>query len=179
LLGAGSRCRKTQPRVSFKGEEYASTLPDLETLIQRSEWITRAWCFQEALLSKRWLIFTDYQVFFDCYTMHASESTSVPLESLHTRCQTSLSSWVKPSNVLPRNGVGNRAEEVWARITEYSSKSLTYDSDILNGIMGILENFERRQDPTFHHFGVPTCPSERPKQALEGCPEDQFSSGFL
>lgn len=44
-----------------------------ETYIRRSKWNTRAWTFQERLLSKRCLIFTEGRVYFQCRSTAMSE----------------------------------------------------------------------------------------------------------
>jgi Heterokaryon incompatibility protein (HET) len=47
-----------------------------ETYIKRSTWNTRAWTFQERLLSKRCLIFADGRVFFQCRSAAMSEDVN-------------------------------------------------------------------------------------------------------
>ncbi|KAF1962713.1 HET-domain-containing protein, partial [Byssothecium circinans] len=42
--------------------------------IRSSKWVSRGWTLQEACLSTRRLVFTDTQLYFECNTMHCSET---------------------------------------------------------------------------------------------------------
>ena len=50
--------------------------PDASAMIRDSKWITRAWTYHEALLSKRNLTITDYHVYFECPNMHRYEAVN-------------------------------------------------------------------------------------------------------
>lgn len=65
--------RNEPSRVTLGGHMLVSLNPDILTSVQRSEWATRAWTFQEALLSRRCLLFTPEQVYFICRTTYWSE----------------------------------------------------------------------------------------------------------
>lgn len=45
-----------------------------ETFVKRSRWDTRAWTFQERMLSRRCLIFVDGRMYFQCYTTTMCEN---------------------------------------------------------------------------------------------------------
>ena len=51
----------------------------------KTKWETRAWTYQEALLSRRRLVFAKQQMYFECYGMYCCESLGFPLASLHRR----------------------------------------------------------------------------------------------
>jgi hypothetical protein len=57
--------------------------------------------------------------------------------------------------MFPFSGIGKRPWDIIERIEEYSRKSLTNDSDILNGTLGILRAFETGIHATRHCWGVP------------------------
>jgi Heterokaryon incompatibility protein (HET) len=59
-----SRPRVHQPQVSIGEGLYVSPMPDPLWVIRNSCWATRGWTYQEALLSRRRLVFTDHQVYF-------------------------------------------------------------------------------------------------------------------
>ncbi|TGJ87753.1 hypothetical protein E0Z10_g1001 [Xylaria hypoxylon] len=66
--------RNEQPQANLAGHTLVSLSPDILTSVRKSEWSTRAWTFQEALLSRRCLLFTPDQVYFICRTTYRSES---------------------------------------------------------------------------------------------------------
>lgn len=45
--------------------------------------------------------------------------------------------------------------DIFDRINEYASRSLSYDSDALNAFQGILKVFEKAACPVYHYWGVP------------------------
>jgi hypothetical protein len=55
---------------------------DLCSKIKGSLWNTRGWTFQ-GLSSRRRLVFTGSEVYFQCQSMHFMERISLPLEELH------------------------------------------------------------------------------------------------
>ncbi|KAJ2977966.1 hypothetical protein NUW58_g7643 [Xylaria curta] len=65
--------RNEPSQASLAGRTLLSLSPDILTSVKKSEWSTRAWTFQEALLSRRCLLFTPDQVFFICRTTYWSE----------------------------------------------------------------------------------------------------------
>ncbi|KAF2469971.1 HET-domain-containing protein, partial [Lindgomyces ingoldianus] len=76
LPGAGSepllpRC--TQPAARIGDITVVSTLPEISHFLGKSRWATRGWTYQEAVLSRRCLMFFPTHVFFVCRTMCRSE----------------------------------------------------------------------------------------------------------
>jgi Heterokaryon incompatibility protein (HET) len=148
-----------RPRIPQKffhlgGIEYVSIPPDPKWLIELSSWSQRAWTYQEGLLSTRRLIFTEYQTYFECRQIHCLESVNSPVEILHTKKRFKLLEW-NSSGLFPQLGVGQVGSDVWDRIREYTARHLTYEEDILNGMLGIFKTFERMRVPVRHHFGIP------------------------
>jgi hypothetical protein len=160
LPGAGERLRVAQGYAQVGRHLLISSLMDPRYHIDGSTWTDRGWTYQEALLSRRRLVFTDEQVYYECYGMHCCEALDFPLRSMHTK---SLQMFKKPfcdgNNIgqFPR-GVGSSPWEVLSRIEEYSMKFLTNPSDILNGILGILRAYEHSIHGVRHLFGVPILP---------------------
>lgn len=73
--GDGSQCglpgvdrteRRIQPTATLREIQVLSTLPDVFTALRDTSWITHGWTYQEAIVSRRCLIFTDWQVYFVC-----------------------------------------------------------------------------------------------------------------
>lgn len=66
LPGVGTTSRKKQRVVELDSCTILSTGPDPIFETQRSRWWSRGWTFQESLLSRRRLIFTEHQSWFEC-----------------------------------------------------------------------------------------------------------------
>lgn len=170
LPGVGRRNRQPQPLGKVDGHFMISALGNPQSIIEQSRWFTRAWTYQEALLSRRRLVFTDQQVYFECHGMYCCEALNFPLKDLHNKgCQRFKAAYCNGNKIgmFPR-GVGSRATEIIKRIEEYSQKSFSNSQDILNGILGILNAFEASVHRTRHIWGVPiiTETSKLPQPAV-------------
>ncbi|KAI0408624.1 heterokaryon incompatibility protein-domain-containing protein [Xylaria palmicola] len=76
LPGVGTEpvvSRNEPSQAVLAGNTLVSLSPDILTSVRNSEWSTRAWTFQEALLSRRCLLFTPDQVYFICRSTYWSE----------------------------------------------------------------------------------------------------------
>ncbi|KAM5342212.1 hypothetical protein ACJ41O_015243 [Fusarium nematophilum] len=105
--------------------------------IRSSAWASRGWTYQEAALSRRRLVFTDYQVYFECGRMTRWES----LESLRTDPTGFQHALGQPSVILA--------------IEAFTHRNLTFDNDSLNAFAGILSSFQRKDEDLEHLWGVP------------------------
>ncbi|KAI1120901.1 heterokaryon incompatibility protein-domain-containing protein [Nemania abortiva] len=166
----GISTRRTSRQFLFEGEDFAlmSILPLPHDSITNSHWASRGWTYQEAILSRRRLVFTDDQLYFECHSMSCCESfdiardtklQKVGLDSLHlTLTQPSLFSLKQ----LPSSGVGGQEARMSNFFTyvscteEYSRRTLSYDHDSLaafSGIIRMLESFTTF--PVRHIWGSP------------------------
>lgn len=102
------------------------TIEDVVT----SEWATRAWTYQESLVARKRLYFTDRQLYFESDEFFRTEYTYGPpgmpgmlpqidMGQVHAR----LASKLKPSRTL-------------TDITVYNRRRLTFPYDILNAFLG-------------------------------------------
>ncbi|KAH8685462.1 heterokaryon incompatibility protein-domain-containing protein [Tricladium varicosporioides] len=159
LPGVGSRDRVTQPSLCLGERKLISTLHDPRYDIAKSTWMSRAWTYQEGLLSRQRLIFTDYQVYFECNGMRNCEAHNFPLKNLHTQNQQRLREKFCENRsmigIFPLDGIGKHPFDIMRRIEEYSLRSLSYQGDILNGFLGILRAFEKSSLQVRHCWGVP------------------------
>ncbi|CAN9430272.1 unnamed protein product [Alternaria sp. RS040] len=62
LPGVGATSRTPQPTAWIKGRCLVSTLRDPRQLIKASEWMQRAWTYQENFFSARRIVFTEQQI---------------------------------------------------------------------------------------------------------------------
>jgi hypothetical protein len=166
LPGVSTRSRKPQVSVETHGHHLAC-IPDIHQEIQNCRWSTRGWTYQENLLSKRRLVFTESQVYFQCWNMHCCESTPLWLEEAHTKGLKRFKESVHTLRVFPSKGIGKTGKEIGARIQEYIRRNLSQDSDALNAFLGIFQAFRELQHPVYHHWGLPLSKGRSMKQELE------------
>jgi len=137
----------TQSRFTHHAKQVVEDYsPDLrlmvsypsETYIQRSKWNTRAWTFQERILSKRCLVFTAGRVYFQCRNSQMSEDIyEHPDASVW-----SMGLLHGPS--IKFREANTKAIEVYKdTIRSYTSRDLGNEADILAAFNGIGRDLTR------------------------------------
>ncbi|RFU75156.1 heterokaryon incompatibility [Trichoderma arundinaceum] len=120
--------------------------PDLE--VASSKWASRAWTYQEGLLSRRRLIFTPSQIYFQCQTLHCHESLSLPLKhapglNFGRVFPSSIEDVLQPTKLK-------------SHIKAYLAKSISHTDDRLDAFRGLLHEYSRREKlPVEHLLGLP------------------------
>lgn len=143
LPGIRDTPRNALPRCAV-GARTLVSVPFAKREILQSTWNSRGWTYQEGLLSRRRLVFTDTQVYYQCNAMHCLEGIRAPLEALHVSDKSRMSDQVDMSRVFPLRTVGKQWRALGALISEYLERSLSFESDILDAFRGILAAHERR-----------------------------------
>ncbi|EXJ63918.1 hypothetical protein A1O7_00253 [Cladophialophora yegresii CBS 114405] len=151
LPGVQARHRLEQCCIQIGGHDYIVFDTPLRLALEESRYITRGWTYQEEVSSARRLYFTDHQVYFEC---RASQS-----------CE-----FVVNADTLPRFMKGRRNDNpkadptdidtmntAWRHIKAVSERALTYESDALNAVLGLLERPEAPDTtPRVRHlYGIP------------------------
>ncbi|KAI8651984.1 HET domain-containing protein [Fusarium sp. Ph1] len=149
-----------QPSAKIGRHFLVSSMGDPRLAIEQSAWNQRGWTYQEGLLSRRRVVFTPNQVYFECYGMYCFEALNFSLSALHvqdsSRFKASFCDGVN-LGMFPRQ-LGRTEWEVMQRITQYSAKSLSDPSDILNGVSGVLRALKQSPHKIRHCKGVPFLP---------------------
>jgi hypothetical protein len=140
-----SRVRQHQQASIVLGGRRFLAFPDSTQDVRRSKWSTRAWTYQEGLLSRRRLVFTNSQVYFQCMQTYSWEWLSIPPNSTGRQ--------VPLYRVFPEGVIGQSADDIVDRLREYAPRQLTFDSDALNAFLGIFQLYQARQ--VYHLWGVP------------------------
>ncbi|OGM43174.1 hypothetical protein ABOM_008862 [Aspergillus bombycis] len=133
LPGTQGRQRCPQWTGQTQGIYLLQEIDDYSCLARESKWSSRGWTFQESVLSPRILVFSDQGVFYQCHRKshykdedHGDQRLDYPLT------QIPLSSY---------DGL----------VSEFTTRDLTYKSDILDAFSGIL-HFAYGVE---HHYGLP------------------------
>jgi Heterokaryon incompatibility protein (HET) len=169
LPGMGRTPRTQQQSVRVGRNTLVSSMSPV-TMIETSTWITRGWTYQEGVLSKRRLFFTEQQVYFECKSTSFYESIWIPPIASDS---TAEGRWRADSAArkepLPRPVCRGLFQSPWEHIRVYSRRKLTYEWDTLNAILGILraletadpgtlrawETVDNNSRPSFHFQGIP------------------------
>ncbi|KNA97211.1 hypothetical protein FOXG_02017 [Fusarium oxysporum f. sp. lycopersici 4287] len=168
IVAAGQGVQDGIPGISMAREEQLSlqteagcfttslTRPDVE--VANSKWASRGWTYQEGLLSRRRLVFTPSQIYFQCQTFHCHESISFPLQT-------------KPAlnlgRVFPDNGAGGRTGDYRNIVSGYVSREFSFPEDRLDAFRGILDKYAQMDNaletvlglPLFHEKDFKNMPS--------------------
>ncbi|KAM5343518.1 hypothetical protein ACJ41O_012055 [Fusarium nematophilum] len=84
LPSVGIRPRRPQQTAIVGQIESLSNMRHPHNAVKISKWSRRTWTFQEGVLSRRRLVFTDDQVYFEYSAMNCCEAISSSLDKLHT-----------------------------------------------------------------------------------------------
>jgi hypothetical protein len=135
---------------------------DVRQSIQESIWWERGWTYQEGVLSRRRLVFTDSQVYFECGGMVAYECFQLPPGNLHSPTMLNQERFIQAglfsgtesssSNLFRQTAsanLGDRQERAMAHIRNYSHRKISYNCDVLSAVHGILASLQ-----VYHIFGV-------------------------
>jgi len=125
--------------------------------VLQSKWNTRAWTYQEGVLSKHRLIFTEREASYECGEMKCTESLNVPLDYDHKRfgyCWDILNLDIIAQDTMHASGL-------MMHIYVYYTRSMMNPGDKLNAIQGVLRAFED-DNPLLHNLqGVILFPSRQ------------------
>jgi hypothetical protein len=160
----GSRSVCPQNISIAQGLELAIALPCLEDLLSRTRWDTRGWTFQETMLSRRLLYFTEAQAYFQCSCGICCEDTAGEIHDPTAFVALSTNLW-NPKNVYSMASEDNYGQlslvhtlysddETALRaynnfVSRYLRRELSYAEDILNALNGLLRIFERSMKTKF------------------------------
>lgn len=154
LPGVSTR-RRAPPIVRLPNRTLFATLPDPKLLVDNSAWSKRGWTFQEGLLARRRLVFTDQQIYFECGETGDAEAW----EECHEENMFHFFDVNRNTPLYPYFALGNGGDaSIWPKIDEYIKLTLgNPQKDILNGILGVLTHYEGLTSMR-HIAGLPLLP---------------------
>ncbi|KAI1110085.1 heterokaryon incompatibility protein-domain-containing protein [Nemania sp. NC0429] len=150
-------------------ESYAliSTLPLPHSAIAKSKWATRGWTYQEAILSRRRLVFTDEQLYFECNSTCYAEGFDMSFDDHLLGSGTSHdNNFIRPSLFSLKKLAHSNFDGKAARLSnfftyvhcaeQYSKRTLSFDHDSLLAFGGIIKVLESTTTfPVRHIWGIP------------------------
>lgn len=158
LPGVRGTFRNSQP--SLKVTHFmVSTLPHPRWSVGHSKWASRGWTYQEGLLSKRRLVFTNEQALYECNGMNCVESLILPLNKLHIK-STKAFKENTPKGSFMHKTPGKKPWQVMSYIAEFSKRDLSFPKDAINAMQGIFNTFSHSRRPVYQFIGVPILPPE-------------------
>ncbi|KAK3340113.1 heterokaryon incompatibility protein-domain-containing protein [Neurospora tetraspora] len=149
LPGVSWRPRREQLYVNIGSFALVGSLPTAHEVIRNSIWATRGWTYQETVLSRRLLIFTNYQAHLVCPAQIWCEDKAL------SRGSTGVISH-EPVPVLSqifetkryRRGATD-LRDAFRHFEQFSTRDLTYEGDALDAIRGLLSRC-----PFYTYYGV-------------------------
>ncbi|KAF5622090.1 ankyrin repeat-containing protein [Fusarium tjaetaba] len=175
LPGVSDRLpRVPQHSVRIKGHVLTVIPPEPNRQIESSAWMTRGWTYQEGLLSRRRIFFSETEMSFECGNLVAREALRIPprverlVSDLQSRIMSDLqspltrgpedsllvTSWIYGESVRISSDEGGT--DLFGRLAEYTERKLSYQSDALNAMLGILQVYATHEPkPIYHVCGVP------------------------
>jgi hypothetical protein len=169
--GVGTTSRKKQEMVELGYCTLLSTGPDPILETSQSRWWGEGWTFQEGLFSRRRLIFTEYQSWFECNqgswmeALGGLELLENPSESQWTSKENigrSLNSWLLTYYQKSRSRghpddylTARRLHQFALLVSAYTRRSLPSDTDALNAFASVSRHLRDTEPRLSHVFGIP------------------------
>lgn len=149
LPGISPYSRPQPTTISLHGIKV-SRIPNARLDIARSKWATRGWTFQEGLLTRRRLVFTRSQLYFQCMMCHHCEATAEV--SYISNFGGAFSS---KTQAISKSLISSSISTLAELCAEFSERTLKYEDDALDACLGIFSQFWNRDSPVFHYWGLP------------------------
>jgi hypothetical protein len=161
------RPRPTQLSARVKGHALACIPPDPSIRIRSSAWMKRGWTFQEGMFSRRRLFFSEREMSYECSNLLCREVIRLPPGINQRKLDLMQSSWIyERSGVMSSTPSGS---DILRWVEEFTKQQLTYQSDILNAMLGFFGVFSQHEMNPMHHVcGVPTmCTTTPPSDGTD------------
>ncbi|KAK1778974.1 heterokaryon incompatibility protein-domain-containing protein [Copromyces sp. CBS 386.78] len=178
LPGVSSPPRVPQLWTTIPCDGRKSQLPLIyfhppDTEIRTAKWHSRGWTYQEGMLSKRRLVFSDRHIYFQCQEMHTTgeldfdgrkwgyQAPRRKRDHLARRHEVGKAISKKEA-VFPYSWDWDWESSLWERVGEFMNRTLSYDMDGLDAMKGIIQTY-REQSPLRFVWGLPYRGLEHPR----------------
>ncbi|KAK0631041.1 heterokaryon incompatibility protein-domain-containing protein [Bombardia bombarda] len=142
--------------LSPTNSQPCDSVDDLNTLVDASPWSTRAWCYQEKVLSHRAILFTSRGIYMQDRQSTCNSATGKLLTTT-ALSQTSLASQYNSVGGILYLPPGCDLLSFLFAVEHYSHRQLTNSSDKLSAFQGILHLYRGKMDDhqSSFCFGLP------------------------
>ncbi len=158
LPGVSCRLRPPSAVAKINGQHFTSVPPTSMSVIPYSTWNSRGWTYQECVMSSRLLILTNDEAYFECHSMNCSETIHTPLTAVHTKSLKRFISWHSDGIIPSLVATPYPWDDVHKHLRQFRKRSLTYPSDSLSAIQGVLNSLERIYPSLLHIWALPVVP---------------------
>jgi Heterokaryon incompatibility protein (HET) len=148
-----SRLRSVS-EVRVEGQIIKAVCATSVELDFRGVWQHRGWTFQEWILSKRCLFFSNSQILFRCQELSGLESFQPPRNALSTSAVIPKF-WADSqaaATIMPRLSLDSQTWQFHTYaglVYEYTKRRLAYISDVFHAFTGIMRKLERSSGMAF------------------------------
>ncbi|OJD35217.1 het-domain-containing protein [Diplodia corticola] len=169
LPGIRQKTRSAEQQIEkVRDHHLAIPFDTLLNTVGQTRWNSRAWTFQESMLAKRCLYFTDDQAYFQCASCLFCEDSVGEGAKLHTKFYRGTNLWnnIGPQVLIDNHGEASkltrrpypddsRATRAYEDLMgDYSSRALSDPRDILNAFQGV-QNVLKSSMQTRFWYGLP------------------------
>jgi len=134
-------------RAIMHGIRFRDVHDPKRILVHETKWASRAWTFQESFLSRRRLIFTDGNPLLLCNTTVKSRLIATSTWYMAENTELALKDFAYRIYDYSLNGM-------FDVLRHYTRRDLSFDSDALNAVVGVLNTFRIGTDPIYHTWGL-------------------------
>lgn len=129
----------TQHEAEVQGLHLMTVQRPFLASVSNSKWSSRGWTYQEKILSKRLLIFTPYQTFFQCGQTILYEDTVLERTSHSPNIDISPQEGLQYRRFLSKSTADMCPLRKYSTCIEgYACRNLTKEDDGLNAFQGVL-----------------------------------------
>ncbi|KAF7955677.1 hypothetical protein EAE96_004603 [Botrytis aclada] len=166
LPGIGSTKRVQQLSATIGNYTLTTNMTTPRRIINSSIRATRAWTYQDAMFSRRRLVFTEEQAYFECQKMSCRETVNFECD-------------IENYNVFQETPLGMFPWSILNHISEYSKREMTYSVDALNVLLGVFRVFRQQENAVHHLWGIPVIPPTCKHQNKDVKMHETLEQGFV
>ncbi|SPJ76037.1 related to tol protein [Fusarium torulosum] len=152
LPGVGQRLRTIPNKFTLNGTTWKFRPRLIKYHVGDSRWSARGWTYQEAVFSRRCVIFADDQVFFQCGCMTCAEE----LIEDFANCERQDPIFERMADEESDSGQQLPRSRGFMRDLEaYSKRELTYDFDVLRAMDGVFGFYAQLEPSVEQYWSLP------------------------